>query len=113
MMFQPYAIHIAVSASNKIDVLLETSGAASITPITPSVAARRTIGGDNGRAATIARAIPTRKMSKFTGAAVPLTDQPRRDAFRRSCPPPLRGSLASVDKDLESCLSAIRGGIGP
>ncbi len=59
-------MHMAVSASNRIEVLLEISGATIMTAMTPSVAARRKIGGDNGRAATIARTIPIRKMTRFT-----------------------------------------------
>src|SRR6266436_9362829 len=110
MMFQPYAIHIAVSASNRIDVLLETSGATSISPITPNVAARRTQAADNGRAATIARTMPTRKISKFIAVALALADSAHHDLFGRSRLPPLRGSSLSDDKfSISWMFSTLRG----
>jgi hypothetical protein len=71
MIFQPYATHMAVSASNSTDVLLEINGATTIKATTPAVAPRRTRADDRPRAARIARIVPRTKIARFTAGSPP------------------------------------------
>src|SRR5262245_22066223 len=64
-------MHIAVSASNRIEVLLETNGALAMRANTAVVAARRTGTDVTGRAATIASAVPAMKMRRFMRRGAP------------------------------------------
>src|SRR5436309_1108407 len=59
-------MHIAVRASNRIEVLLEMNGATAIIRNSAAVATRRSAGEPRGRAATMASAVPAIRMSRFT-----------------------------------------------
>jgi hypothetical protein len=59
-------MHIAVRASNRIEVLLLNAGATAIMAKRHPVAAQRRLLGERGLAATMARKRPTARMARFT-----------------------------------------------